>query len=804
MIDWTSIEKGEPEPEQLESPFPLLPIKHAVLLPGVILPITITRKRSMQLIEKAHKEKSLLVIITQKNNISKEPQAEDLYKVGTLAKVIRLAKLPEEHTHMIVYGSARCAIGNILRHKNYLQATVNLLPDTALAKKTSHALSRELKSTFTKMLTLTSDTPKDLKKTLERISDFSLQVHFIALHTNLKVEEKQRILEIRSAVRRAKRLLKYMQREIQLLEIRNEIQDKTYSDIDQQQRDYFLRQQIKVLQNELGGEGSENEIIQLQARAKKKKWSEESAEHFDKEIERLRRAVPTTPEYSLSLNYLEFMLNLPWNEYTQDRLDIKQAARILDRNHYGIQKVKNRIIEHLAVLQLTQALRGPILCLCGPPGVGKTSLGKSIAEALSRKCARISLGGMHDEAEIRGHRRTYIGAMPGRILQQISKLRTSNPVIILDEVDKMQRDFRGDPSSALLEVLDPSQNNTFTDNYLEVSYDLSKVLFITTANTTQSIQSPLLDRMEVIEMSGYTVAEKLQIAKRHLVPVAYKAHGLQPSQLRFTQSVLQRITMNYTRESGVRELDRNISAIMRRVARFVAAHELYDPKINSTELRHALGAPRYLHETYADAKLPGVCTGLAWTEAGGELLQVEATLYAGKGKVTLSGQLGEVMRESAMTSFSYLRAHSVEMQLPDELFSQYDLHVHVPSGAVPKDGPSAGITMLTAVASLYTRRRVHPQLAMSGELTLSGRVLPVGGIKEKILAARIGGIRKLLLSEENRKDVEELSSEYTEGVQIEYVKQASEVLSATLLPKQDGHVSLRYTPTSATKPLHAD
>ena len=780
--------------ERLQHPVPLLPIKNAVLLPGVVLSVTVTRKKSMQLIKKVHKEDDTLAIVTQRKTEAKDPQVEDLYKVGTVAKLLRLVELPDGNTHMIIYGKERFTIQEIVSTKPYLQASITLLPDTAIrkSKKEIAAMKKSLKEAFFKILALNLGNQKEMKKTLGQLEDPSLLVHFIALHTNLNVQEKQRILETRAVVQRLKVLFQYMQRDIKMLEIRNEIQDKTYSDIDQQQRDYFLRQQIKVLQNELGGENAEKEVSTLRVKAEKKKWSQEAEEHFNKEIDRLSALMPSTPEYSLALNYLEFMVNLPWEAYTQDRLDLQHAERILDRNHHGMKKVKDRVIEHLAVLKLAKTVKGSILCLCGPPGVGKTSLGSSIAEALSRKFGRISLGGMHDEAEIRGHRKTYIGAMSGRVLQQISKLKSSNPVIILDEIDKIHRDFRGDPSSALLEVLDPAQNTNFVDNYLEVGYDLSKVLFITTANTTQGIQSPLLDRLEVIRMSGYTIDEKEEIARKHLIPANLKTHGLESAQIRFNKPAIRHIITQYTRESGVRELDRSTASIMRQVARCVATKIKYTPLVGQEAVTKMLGVPRYTSEIYTKTNLPGICTGLAWTETGGELLQIEATLYAGKGKVTLSGQLGAVMQESAMASFSYLRAYAKQLELADELFSQYDLHVHVPSGAVPKDGPSAGITMLTAMASLYTRRRIKPALAMTGELTLSGKVLPVGGIKEKLLAAKNGGIQTLIFSEENRKDVEDLESKYLEKLEIHYKMYAKEVLDEALMPLKRGDTPLRY------------
>ena len=805
MLDWTSITKGEDiDPKDIKNPLPLLPIKHAVLLPGVILPITITRKKSLQFVKKFYQKDALIAVVTQKNTEVSAPKLKDMYQVGTLAKILRLVKLPDDQTHVIVYGRARFSLEKLTEASSYMQAEVKLLPDKLISPKTKEKdVIHSLRKTFSKLLSLHTEVPRELKSTLQRMEDVSLLVHFMALHMSLSVEEKQRILEIISISERTSQLLEYMQREMKMLKVRNEVKDKTFSSIDQQQRDYFLRQQIKVLQDELGGPGSEQEIVALELQASKKKWSQEAAQHFQKELERLQQSPASTPEYALLLNYLKFMLSLPWGEYTQDRLDLEEAERILHRNHYGILKVKNRLIEHLAVLKLTQSIRGPILCLCGPPGVGKTSLGRSIAKALNRNYTRISLGGMHDEAEIRGHRKTYIGAMPGRILQQLSKLKSSNPVIVLDEIDKVHRDFRGDPSSALLEVLDPTENVSFMDNYLEIGYDLSQVLFVTTANTIQSIQSPLLDRMEVIHMSGYTLEEKLHIAKKHLVPSTRKSHGLKASQIRFSTTSIEQAIVNYTRESGVRSLQKNLASVARRVARFVATDTPYEPNIGEKEVREALGVPHALREEYINTELPGICTGLAWTETGGELLSIETTLYPGKGKLQLSGQLGEVMKESAMAAFSYLRTYAKSLDLADELFTQYDLHLHVPSGAVPKDGPSAGITILTAMASLYTQRRVQPYLAMSGELTLSGRVLPVGGIKEKVLAARAGGVRTIIFSETNQKDIEDLDRKYTKDFQIHYKKLAYEVIEEALVSSRSQRMALQYVPSSTQPPIHA-
>lgn len=805
MLDWIPVNTDDGiDAQALKHPVPLLPIKHAVLLPGVVLPITITRKKSLQFVKKFHQKDILIAVITQKNADVHTPEQEDMYQVGTLAKILRLVSLPDDQTHVILYGKQRFILKSTEKAAAYMQAKVELMPDVSFRSNTqANEALRVLKKPFSKLLTLHGETSHTLKSTIHRIEEPSLLMHFIALHMNLKVEEKQSILETTSLPKRKSMLLDFINRDIKMLKVRNEIKDKTYSTIDQQQRDYFLRQQIKVLQNELGHGGAEQEIEELCVKAEKKKWSKETEQHFHKELDRLQQAPPSTPEYALIFNYLKFMLSLPWHEYTKDNMDLEQAERILNRHHYGISKVKNRLIEHLAVLKLTQSIRGPILCLCGPPGVGKTSLGRSIASALSRSYGRISLGGMHDEAEIRGHRRTYIGAMSGRILQQIAKAKSSNPVIVLDEIDKMQRDFRGDPSSALLEVLDPTENKSFMDNYLEIEYDLSKVLFITTANTIQSIQPALLDRMEVIHMSGYTVEEKVHIANKHLVPFIRKEHGLKANQLRVSGALLEHIIMDYTRESGVRGLQRSLSSVARHMARNVATDIPYKAHIIQKEVKKILGLPQTSRSDYVDTELPGICTGLAWTETGGEILSIEATLYAGKGKLKLSGQLGDVMKESATAAFSYLKSYAKHLNLSEDLFAQYDLHVHVPSGAVPKDGPSAGITILTAMASLYTQRRVKSFLAMSGELTLSGRVLPVGGIKEKILAARSSGIRRVLLSHQNQRDIEDLDAKYIKDLQIEYKKYAYEIIETALDMESTERVSFRYIPFSLTQSVHA-
>jgi ATP-dependent Lon protease len=612
----------------------------------------------------------------------------------------------------------------------------------------------------------------------------SFLVHFLASNLNVDVVDKQKILETENLVERGTVLLQYMSREIQMLEIKQEIQKKVHTDIDQQQRDYFLRQQIKVLQDELGFDGPDKEVENLRKRGEAKKWPKAVMEHFNKELDKLLRVNPAAAEYPVAMNYVEFLLDLPWNEYSEDNFDLKRSKKILDQDHFGLEKVKNRILEYLAVLKLKQDMKGPILCLYGPPGVGKTSLGRSIAKALNRKYVRMSLGGVHDEAEIRGHRKTYVGAMPGKILQHIKKSRTSNPVFILDEIDKVRADFRGDPSSALLEVLDPEQNNSFSDNFLEVEYDLSKVLFIATANALDTIHPALRDRMEIIEITGYTQEEKVEIAMRHLVPKQLKEHGLKASQARFGRKLIAKVIENYTRESGVRNLERRIGTLVRHVAKSVALEEPYDPVISEEMMRRVLGVEIFLEELYQGNEAAGVVTGLAWTQAGGEILFVESSLSRGKGALTISGQLGEVMKESAMAALSYLKSNAESLGIDHRIFQQYDLHIHVPAGAVPKDGPSAGITMFASLASIYTQRKVKSRLAMTGEITLRGKVLPVGGIKEKILAAKRSGIREIVLSVKNKSDIAEIESHYVKGLSFHFVDTVDEVLKIALLKEK--------------------
>ncbi|PZR38130.1 MAG: endopeptidase La, partial [Azospira oryzae] len=680
----------------------------------------------------------------------------------------------------------RYAVQQFIDDDPFLTAKIELQTEEQLDLKSKEvkALVQSLKDAASKILRLNPEIPQEAHVALDNIQSTSFLIHFLASNLNVEVSDKQKILETGSITDRGTLLLQYMLKEIQMLEIKSEIQKKVHTDIDQQQRDYFLRQQMKVLQDELGYDGPDKEIEKLTKRAAEKKWSKTTAAHFTKELDKLRRINPQAAEFPVTMNYVEFMLDLPWEEYTTDDFDLKRARKILDKDHFGLEKVKNRILEYLAVLKLKQDMKGPILCLYGPPGVGKTSLGKSIAKSLQRQYVRMSLGGVHDEAEIRGHRKTYIGAMPGKILQNIKKAKSSNPVFILDEIDKVRSDFRGDPSSALLEVLDPEQNNAFGDNYLEVEYDLSKVLFIATANSLDTIHPALRDRMEIIELTGYTVEEKLQIAIQHLIPKQILEHGLKIKEVKFDKDAVLKIIESYTRESGVRNLERKIGSVVRSVAKSVAMEEEAPDRITVAYVLKALGAEIFDEELYQGNDFAGVVTGLAWTQVGGDILFVESSLSRGKGVLTLSGQLGDVMKESAVAALSYLKSNAASLNIDHRVFQQYDLHVHVPAGAVPKDGPSAGITMLTSLASIFTQRKIKSNLAMTGEITLRGKVLPVGGIKEKMLAAKRGGIKEIILSAKNKRDIMEIEKQYIKGLTFHYVDTVDEVLKIALLKEK--------------------
>lgn len=773
----------------LPKKLPVLPIRNTVLFPGVVLPITVGRTKSIRLVKKAYRGDRIIGVIAQKNGKNEEPKFKDLYEVGTIAKILKMIVLPDGNTTIIIQGQTRFQITEQVQedpHHIVKYTTVSDMPN-GLSKKEQKAITQSLKDTATRIMKLSPEIPKEAQVAVDNIDSFDFLAHFLSSNLNAEVGDKQMLLEMANPKERAEKLLQFMLKDLQMLELKQEIQEKVHTDIDQQQRDYFLRQQIRILQDELGQDGPDQEVEALRKKGAAKKWSKEVQEHFDKELDKILRMNPAAAEFPVAMSYVELLVDLPWEEVTEDNFDLKNARKVLDKDHFGLEKVKERIIEYLAVRKLKQDLKGPILCLYGPPGVGKTSLGKSIADALNRKYVRMSLGGVHDEAEVRGHRKTYIGAMPGKIIQNLNRAKSSNPVFILDEIDKVSSDFRGDPSSALLEVLDPEQNATFKDNYLEVDYDLSKVLFIATANSLDTIQPALRDRMEIIHVSGYTLEEKVEIAKKHLIPKQRKEHGLKASDISFDKSAITKLANDYTRESGVRNLERKIAAVIRSIAKSVAMEEAYVSKVDASQVREILGPEVFDKDNYEDNSVPGVVTGLAWTSSGGDILFIESSLSRGKGKLTLSGQLGDVMKESATTALSYLRSHADSLGIDYRIFDHYDLHVHVPAGAIPKDGPSAGITMLTSLASVFTQRKVKKQLAMTGEITLRGKVLPVGGIKEKILAARRAGIKEIIMCDRNRKDLEEIDEKYLKGLKIHFVGYAPEVLEIALTKQKASH-----------------
>ncbi len=766
----------------------LLPVRNTVLFPGVVLPVTVTRKKSIRLVRKlAAKNEKLVGVVAQRHPDADEPSTDDLHPVGTLARILKLIDQPDDTVTIILQGQVRFQVGEQLTFTPQLTARVTYFEEKALDAEIDGemVLLQSLREAAAKVLELTPEIPMEARAMLDGIQSPAFLIHFLSSNVQLELPAKQQLLELASPEAQGRLLLEALLRQIELLEIKNDIRTKVHTGIDAEQREYFLRKQLKTLQDELGqGEGSpEGDVAALRLRAQSKKWSEATAKHFDKELSKLARLNQMSPDYPVTLNYVEFLLDLPWGETTKDKFNLKNTKKILDADHFGLEKVKERILEYLAVLKLKQDLKAPILCLYGPPGVGKTSLGRSIATALGRKYVRLSLGGVRDEAEIRGHRKTYVGAMPGRIISQIKKAGVSNPVIILDEIDKVSSDFRGDPSSALLEVLDPEQNSTFTDNYLEVEYDLSRVLFIATANSLDTIQPALRDRMEIIDLTGYTQEEKVQIAKKHLWPKQLREHGLGETEVKISDAALHRVADDYTRESGVRSLERQLAALTRNLARRKASKEALPAQLEPTDVQKILGAPRFERDKDQDHDTAGVVTGLAWTSVGGDILFVESLLSRGRGKLTLSGQLGDVMKESAITALSYLRSRADELGIDHRLFEQYDLHIHFPEGGIPKDGPSAGIAIFTSIASAYTQRQVRPRMAMTGEITLRGRVLPVGGIKEKLLAARRAGINLIILSPKNRKDVEEIPAEYLKGVQITYAERVDDVLAVALLPE---------------------
>ncbi|HHX31826.1 MAG TPA: endopeptidase La [Bacteroidales bacterium] len=782
-----SIDNNNIDEKDLPDMLPILPLKDTVVFPGITLPISVGRKKSIELIKSLPKGKRYIGLVCQKNASTEDPKPNDIYQIGVVAEVLRVVEFSEDNYSIIIQAKKRFQWNEIVQTEPYLLANYKFKESIKPAEddKEYVAVLDSIRETMLSMLNTIGDPPKELVQTLSDKSFTSILISYSGTNMPISSIEKQEILAIDDEKEQAYRLLNKLSRELQLLEMKMDIQLKTREDLNQQQKEYYLQQQIKTIQEELGGNSQQLEIDEFRRKAKKKKWSAEVAETFEKEVQKLERLNPHAPDFSVQFGYLQTILELPWNEYTKDNFNLKNAQKILDRDHFGMDKVKERIIEHLAVLKLKGDLKSPIICLYGPPGVGKTSLGKSIAEALNRKYVRVSLGGLHDESEIRGHRRTYIGAIPGRIIQNIQKSGSSNPVFVLDEIDKLGSSFRGDPSSALLEVLDPEQNEAFHDNYLSIDFDLSKVLFIATANNFNAIPAPLLDRMELINVGGYITEEKIEIAHRHLVPKELENHGIDKKSFKIPKTTLQKIVENYTRESGVRELNKKIAKVMRRVARKIASEETYPKSLKATDLKEYLGIEDYTREQYQGNEYAGVVTGLAWTAVGGEILYVESSLSKGKNsKLTLTGNLGDVMKESAMLAMEYIRSHADELDIDPEIFEQYNTHVHVPEGAIPKDGPSAGITMITSLVSSYTQRKVRANIAMTGEITLRGKVLPVGGIREKILAAKRAGITDIILCTENKKNVQEINELYIKGLTFHYVSDVKEVLDIALLKEK--------------------
>ncbi|WP_310991847.1 endopeptidase La [Aequorivita marina] len=768
--------------EELPEILPILPLRNTVLFPGVVIPITAGRDKSIKLINETNKGNKIIGVVSQRDEEEEDPGIKDINTVGTVAQILRVLKMPDGNTTVIIQGKKRFELTEVITDDPYMTATVREVAEARPEKKSEEfdAIIESIKEMSLQIIKQSTNIPSEASFAIKNIESPSFLINFVSSNLNIPVEEKQTLLEINNLKERALETLRFMNMEIQKLSLRNDIQSKVQSDINQQQREYFLQQQMKTIQEELGGSSTEAEIEELRERAKAKKWDEDVAKHFSKEIAKLQRMNPQVAEFSIQRNYLDLLLDLPWNKYSKDKFDLNRARKILDRDHYGLDDVKQRIIEYLAVLKLRNDMKSPILCLYGPPGVGKTSLGKSVAEALGRKYVRMSLGGLRDEAEIRGHRKTYIGAMPGRIIQSIKKAETSNPVFVLDEIDKISASNQGDPSSAMLEVLDPEQNSSFYDNFLELGYDLSKVMFIATSNSLSTIQPALRDRMEIINVTGYTIEEKVEIAKRHLLPKQLKEHGMDKKSLKIAKPQLEKIIVGYTRESGVRGLEKQIAKMVRYAAMKLAMEEEYDVKISNDVIVEVLGAPKMERNKYENNDIAGVVTGLAWTKVGGDILFIESALSKGKGALNMTGNLGKVMKESATIAMEYIKSNAKQLGINPDIFDQYNVHIHVPEGATPKDGPSAGITMLTSLVSLFTQRKVKKSIAMTGEITLRGKVLPVGGIKEKILAAKRAQIKEILLCEQNKRDIEEIKPEYLKGLTFHYVKDMGDVLDLAL------------------------
>ena len=782
----TPEDEEEINKEEVPEVLPILPLRNTVLFPGVVIPITAGRDKSIQLIKEANKGNKIIGVVAQKNESIEDPTVNDIHKVGTVARILRMLKMPDGNTTVIIQGKKRFEIDTIVQEKPYIQATTKEFPEDRSDEKAPEfeAIVESIKDMAIKIIKENPNLPTEATFAIKNIESSPFLINFVSSNMNLKVSEKQELLQISNLKERALVTLKKMDIELQKLELKNDIHSKTRLDMDQQQREYYLHQQLKTIQEELGGVSYDEELEEMRERSKSKKWNKEVKGIFDKELGRLQRMNPQMAEYSVQRNYLDLLLDLPWNEYSIDNFDLKRAQKILDRDHFGLEKVKERIIEHLAVLKLKGDMKSPIICLYGPPGVGKTSLGKSIAESLDRKYVRMSLGGLRDEAEIRGHRKTYIGAMPGRIIKDLKKAGTSNPVFVLDEIDKLaSSSHNGDPSSAMLEVLDPEQNTTFYDNYLELDYDLSKVLFIATANSLSTIPWALRDRMEIINVSGYTIEEKVEIAKRHLLPKQLKEHGLSSKDLKIGKKQLEKIVEAYTRESGVRGLEKQIAKMVRYAAKSIAMEEDYEVKVSVETIEKVLGPSHLERDKYESNNVAGVVTGLAWTQVGGDILFIESIISKGKG-LTITGNLGKVMKESATIAMEYIRANANDFGINSKWLDEYKVHIHVPEGATPKDGPSAGITMLTSLVSVFTQRKVKSKLAMTGEITLRGKVLPVGGIKEKILAAKRANINEIILCIENKKDIEEIKPSYLKGMKFHYVSEMKEVIDLALMKQK--------------------
>src|SRR5690554_3647768 len=770
--------------EELPEVLPILPLRNTVLFPGVVIPITAGRDKSIKLIEETKKGNKVIDVVSQKDEMDEEPTGTDINNIGTVAQILRVLKMPDGNTTVIIQGKKRFQVTELLTTTPYLTASIQEVAEARPVQDEQEfsAIIDSIKEMALKIIKESPNIPSEAAFAIKNIESNSFLINFVASNMNISVEEKQSLLEINDLKERALETLRFMNIEVQKLSLRNDIQSKVQSDINQQQREYFLQQQMRTIQEELGGSSMEEEIEEMQKQAKKKKWGKEVKKHFEKELTKMQRMNPQVAEYSIQRNYLDLLLELPWNEFSKDKFDLNRARKVLDRDHYGLDDVKKRIIEYLAVLKLRNDMKSPILCLYGPPGVGKTSLGKSVAEALGRKYVRISLGGLRDEAEIRGHRKTYIGAMPGRIVQSIKKAGTSNPVFVLDEIDKISVTHQGDPSSAMLEVLDPEQNNAFYDNFLELDYDLSKVMFIATSNNVSNISSALRDRMELIDVSGYIIEEKVEIARRHLIPKQLENHGLQAENtLVFPENVIEYIVSNYTRESGVRTLDKKIASIVRATAKKLVMNQTFSQTLSVEDVQEILGPEQFSPDMYQGNETHGVVTGLAWTAAGGDILFIETSLSQGKGNLTLTGNLGNVMKESATIALEYTKAHAQQFGIKPEIFETTNVHIHVPEGAIPKDGPSAGITMATSIVSAFTKRKVKERIAMTGEITLRGKILPVGGIKEKILAAKRAGIHEIILCADNKKNVDDIAPKYLEGLKFTYLSTIHEVIDVALL-----------------------